>query len=199
MLNKEFQYYFIKLVKLYYVKGSCRKGNKKEEWKKINTTNVGPYKFDIRFFYWLLSKNGTSFKIKTNINQESTYEIKLKDISAVAQLADKEEYDSTSRGTNILGSLPALSGLGSNQSVYEAGFYFEVPAIEFYLRLEDNSTCFIDTSNSIIKKEDGSFASIKTEYIRCILTVNVILLITLKENNIGMEEIKKLFPIATVK
>ncbi|MES9797770.1 hypothetical protein, partial [Bacillus toyonensis] len=83
--------------------------------------------------------------------------------------------------------------------VYEAGFYFEVPAIEFYLRLEDNSTCFIDTSNSIIKKEDGSFASIKTEYIRCILTVNVILLITLKENNIGMEEIKKLFPIATVK
>ncbi|PGU27369.1 hypothetical protein COD66_26855 [Bacillus cereus] len=60
MLNKEYQYYFIKLVKLYYVKGSCRKGNKKEEWKKINTTNVGPYKFDIRFFYWLLSKNGTS-------------------------------------------------------------------------------------------------------------------------------------------
>ncbi len=160
--------------------GQGRKENKKEEWKKINYKDVKQFKFDSKFFYWLLSKVGNEFLY----NGKKDYNIKLLDVSAVAHATEQEEYDSTSTGTNILGSLPALSGLGSNQSVYEAGFTFKLPKISMTLRMSENSECFINLDNSNIENENGELLSVNhdTVYARVILTIYGILLITLKKS-----------------
>lgn len=158
--------------------GQGRKENRKAEWKKINYQDVKLFKFDSKFFYWLLSKVGKKFCHESDLN----YTISLVDVSAVAQLTDKEEYDSTSKGTNILGSLPALSGLGSNQSVYEAGFSFNLPKMSLTLRISDNSTCFINLDASTVFNEKNEPVSVKHEYIKAVLTVYVILLLTLKKS-----------------
>jgi hypothetical protein len=158
--------------------GQGRKENKKVEWKKINYQDVKQFKFDSKFFYWLLSKVGKEFCHESDPN----YKISLVDVSAVAQLTDKEEYDSTSKGTNVLGSLPALSGLGSNHSVYEAGFSFNLPNMSLTLRISDNSTCYINLDASTVTNEKNESVSVKYEYVKVVLTVYVILLLTLKKS-----------------
>ncbi|OMF59370.1 hypothetical protein BK139_13310 [Paenibacillus sp. FSL R5-0490] len=159
--------------------GQGRKENKKEEWLKVNYKDVKQFKFDSKFFYWLLSKVGNEFEYE----DKKDYKLNLYDVSAVAHSTDQEEYDSTSIGTNILGSLPALSGLGSNQSVYEAGFTFKLPKLSLTLKISENAECFINLDNSSATNDKGESVSVKddTEYVRSILTIYAILLITLKK------------------
>lgn len=156
--------------------GQGRGTKKKEEWKKVNYTNVMQFKFDSKFFYWLLSKKGTVF----NAPNDPNYKINLSDVSAVAQLTDKEEYDSKSQGSNVLGSLPALSGLGSNQSVYEAGFTFKLPNMEISLRIADDSTCYINLDDSRYIKQNGEWVDINQEYATVIMSLYSIVLLNLK-------------------
>ncbi|OLN21498.1 hypothetical protein BTO30_14530 [Domibacillus antri] len=158
--------------------GQGRQGNKKEEWKKLKFNNVLQFGFDSKFFYWLLSNVGKEFQH----DSDKTYKIKLTDVSNVAQLTDKAEYDSKSTGTNVLGSLPALSGLGSNQSVYEAGFGFTLPKMSLTLRLADNSTCYINKDLSNVTSEKGETLTVDHELVNVTLTVYVILLLTLKKS-----------------
>ena len=156
--------------------GQGRGDNKKEEWKKINYKEILQFSWDSQFFYWLLSKIGSSFSHES----DPEYTISLLDVSAVAQLTTEQEYDSTSKGANVLGSLPALSGLGTNQSVYEAGFAFQFPNMTLTLRMSDNSTCFINSSASNIIGENGESLNIEQDYVRVVLTIYGILLLTLK-------------------
>ncbi|WP_026672419.1 hypothetical protein [Alkalihalobacterium bogoriense] len=159
--------------------GQGRQENKKEEWKKVNYKDVKQFKFDSKFFYWLLSKIGNEFKY----DDKKDYKLKLFDVSAVAHSTVQEEYDSTSIGTNILGSLPALSGLGSNQSVYEAGFTFKLPNLSLTLKISENSECFINLDKSRTENGKGESVTVNhdSEYVRVVLTIYSVLLITLKK------------------
>lgn len=131
--------------------GQGRKEKKKEEWGKVDYQKIAAFSIDSKFFYWLFSKRGTTLKLP--IGKGKTYEINLVDISAVSQLADKNAYDNKSEGADVLGSLPALSGLGTNQSVYEGGIHLTNNDVTLKMSIHYDCSCYIDSGRSTLTSQ----------------------------------------------
>lgn len=153
-----------------------RRGNRIEEWGTLEFKNIDFYTIDSRFFYWVFSKRGQTLTLPNQNNSQ----INVVDISAVSQLAPRNAYDSTSQGANILESLQALSGLGSNQSIYNGGFYFQKDNLfNMFLKIDSNCACTIDTGRSNIKN-GNDFDLIQNNFTKAVLTIYTFLFPGLK-------------------
>jgi hypothetical protein len=154
-----------------------RRGNRIIEWGTVEFKNIGFYILDSRFFYWLFSKRGQTLTLPNQAQSQ----VNVVDISAVSQLADRNAYDSTSQGANILASLPALSGLGSNQSIYNGGFYFQKDnTFNLFMNIDSNCSCTIDAARSNIFN-GNELDLIPNNYTKTVLTLYTFLFPGLKE------------------
>ncbi|MCU7756897.1 hypothetical protein N7988_28120 (plasmid) [Bacillus cereus] len=151
--------------------------NPKEEWGKVYYKDIDTYALDSRFFYWIFSKRGQS--IPWNGSEDES--IQVVDVSAVSQLAERQAYDSTSQGANVLGSVQALSGLGSNQSVYNGGFYFlKHNDFSLFMEIGADGSCTIDTGRSNFIK-NGQIENVSQNFQYLILVLYTSLFPGLKE------------------
>lgn len=156
--------------------GQGRGINKKEEWKNVKHKDISQFTFDSSFFYWLISKKGAQFTLK-----DSDFKFSLTDITAISNQTERLEYDSTNSGSNILGSSPALTALGSNHSVYEAGLSFRTPNMKLLLRLSETSTCYLNVDKSFVTKATNENVNVKQELTSVVLNIYCVILLTLKE------------------
>lgn len=125
--------------------------NPKEEWGKVYFKDIDTFALDSRFFYWIFSKRGQTVSLHGSPNET----IQIVDVSAVSQHAERKAYDSKSQGANVLGSVQALSGLGSNQSVYNGGFYFlKENNFSLFMEIGSDGSFTIDTARSSITKNN---------------------------------------------
>lgn len=159
---------------------------KKPEWGKVSTKEMPQYSLDSKFFYWIFSKRGQELNIDWG---NSTANIKILDVSAVSQYSDRNVHDNRNEGPDVLGSLPALSGLGKNQNVYEGGFQFLIDDVHLFCRFTSNSTCTLDSGRSIITRGERVTPIIEA-FPRLAVTVYTILIPGLlasfhKESNPG--------------
>lgn len=151
--------------------------NKKEEWGKISKENL-QFHWESDFFYWLLSKVGSTFNIET----DSRYSIDIQDIFAVAHATAQDEYNSTSDGSNILGSVSALSGFGTNQNLYEAGIVFKFPNLHLVIKISEKSTCLLDLDDSYLIIPGEPAKKLTEDNTLVLITIYSILLPILKQN-----------------
>lgn len=147
--------------------------HRREEWGKLQSKDLPQYQLDSRFFYWLFSKRGQKINIKPN--GTAPYSINLIDVHAVSQLSERQAHDNRSEGAGVLGSISALSGLGSNQSVYEGGFHFLLPDLQLLTRIASNCTCFLDSSRSIFTGEEDSSKSIMDDFPKTAIIIYTVL------------------------
>lgn len=128
-----------------------RRKARMEEWGKIEYKEPLPFMFSSKFYYWLFGKKGESLKLEED---DTNKEINLIDVSAVSHLADKDAYDSSSTGADILGgSVSALSGLGSNEEVYQAGFKLTIESTNLMISFGLNGICIVDLDTCYYNKE----------------------------------------------
>lgn len=164
-----------------------RRGNRIEDWGSVEYKNLDLYTLDSRFFYWVFSKRGHTLTLPNHNNEE----VKVVDISAISQLAARNAYDSTSQGANVLESLQALSGLGSNQSIYNGGFYFlKENSFNMFMKIDSNSSCTINTGRSNIHN-GTELDLIQNNFSKSVLTIYTFLFPGLKalfnqEQNSGL-------------
>ncbi len=152
------------------------RSNRIEEWGTVEFRNLDFYSLDSRFFYWIFSKRGQAL----NFPHFNNGQVNVVDISAVSQLADRDAYDSTSQGANVLGSLQALSGLGSNQSIYNGGFYFlKDGTFNYFMRIATDCSCIVDLSRSNIHN-GTEFDLIQNNFSKAVLTIYTFLFPGLK-------------------
>lgn len=155
---------------------------KKPEWGKIQSKDLTQYNLDSRFFYWLFSKVGHRLSIR--LENEEDYAVNLVDVHAVSQLSEREVHDNRSEGSDVLGSIPALSGLGINQNVYEGGVHLMMPDMQLLTKIHSNCTCFIDSMNSrfIIQDDDqGQPRTILDDFPKAAILIYTVLFPGLKE------------------
>ncbi|MCY8915671.1 hypothetical protein MOE20_06530 [Bacillus atrophaeus] len=155
--------------------GQGRGINKKEEWGKVEHKDITQFSFDSNIFYWLISKKGSQFNY-----ENSDFKFSLTDITAISNQTDRLEYDSTNSGSNILGSSPALTALGSNHSVYEAGLSFKTPNMTLLLRLSETSTCYVNVDKSFVTLQSGDNVNVKQDLTNVVLSIYTVILLTLK-------------------
>lgn len=146
---------------------------KKEEWGKVQYDKLAQYTFDSDFFYWLFNKRGQKINIQTTEGKEA-YFISLTDIHAVSQTSERDVHDNKSEGAGVLGSIPTLSGLGINQSVYEGGLHIIMPDMQLLTKVTKSCTCVLDSSRSVISKEGGT-SSVMDEFPKTSILIYTIL------------------------
>lgn len=141
-----------------------RKGEKMEEWGNIEFKKPLPFIFDSKFYYWLLSKKGASFTINTE-------KIELLDVSAISLFSERNVYESNSQGPDLLnGSVSALSGLGSNESVHSVGLKLKIGSTTLNIQVSANGATYIDT-NRCTKIENDNLTSFNDDFSYFILLI----------------------------
>lgn len=132
-----------------------RIGQKMEEWGEIEWKLPFPFTFDNKFFYWLLSKKGHAFEIRDK-------RIEVIDVSAISLTSDRNVYESNSFGPDLLnGSLAALSGLSSNETVHQAGIKLKIDSTTFNIEVSKEGVTVIDKYHCY--KEGASFVSFDSD------------------------------------
>ncbi|WP_419890744.1 hypothetical protein [Paenibacillus xylanexedens] len=153
--------------------GQGYKKLKKEEWGKVQHDKLVQYRLDSDFFYWLFNKRGQKINIQS-VEGKEDYIVSLIDIHAVSQLSEREVYDNKSEGADVLGSLPTLSGLGTNQSVYEGGLHIIMPDMQLLTKVTNSCTCVLDSVRSVISKE-GETSNVMDEFPKTSILIYTIL------------------------
>ena len=142
-----------------------------EGWGQIITGNTPPFKFESNFYYWVFSQKGKTF----DLSSSEIEKLKLIDVSAVSQLSDRQVYDSSSEGADVLASTTALSALGSNHSVYKGGFCLSYADFTIYLNINSDGSTYIIEDESVFIKSNVSYLLTEVYAEVVILIYNVIL------------------------
>lgn len=136
-----------------------RRGHKMEEWGELQFNEPMPFSFPSRFYYWLFSRKGQTLSFNIDTRKQT---LKVIDVAAISHLAEREAYDSSSVGAGLLsGSIPALSGLGSNEDVYQAGFKLLINNSYFMINLGENGVCVLDSKKSYYLETDQEGETLK--------------------------------------
>lgn len=149
--------------------------HKKTEWGKVASKQLPQFSLDSRFFYWIFSKRGQQLNV---VLEDSPFVLNILDVSAVSQLSDRNVHDNRNEGPDVLGSVPALSGLCINQNVYEGGFHLLINNIQLYCRFSSDCTCALDSSRSIITRGEN-VAPVINDFPNLAITVYTLLVLGL--------------------